>query len=252
MAAEHEEPPRAALITGASGGVGKALCTAFADAGYHVIATDVAQHSALPHAYLPLDLSALPRNPELQSDLLQRLGQHLTGYSLHACVNNAAVQILGHLDQIEDADFQRTLDINLFAPLVLARLLLPQLEAAGGSIVNIGSIHAQATKPGFVSYATSKAALRGLTQALAVDLGPRVRVNVIQPAAVSTEMLRAGFENDSGGYAKLAAYHPVGRIAAPSEIAQMAVLLASERAAFVSGSAIDMHGGIGVRLHDPD
>jgi NAD(P)-dependent dehydrogenase (short-subunit alcohol dehydrogenase family) len=249
---EQAQPKRAALITGANGGIGQALCAAFADAGYRIIATDVARDSALPHTYIPLDLSELPRNPELQSAFLRRVTQQLNGCSLHACVNNAAVQILGHLEQIKDAGFQRTFDVNLFAPLVLARLLLPLLEAAGGSIINIGSIHAQATKPGFVSYATSKAALRGLTQALAVDLGPRVRVNVIQPAAVATEMLRAGFESDPDGYTALTAYHPVGRIAEPLEVAQMAVLLASERAAFVSGSAIDMHGGIGVRLHDPD
>lgn len=248
---EHEQPKRAALITGANGGIGQALCSAFADAGYRVIATDVSPDSALPNVYIPLDLASLPRNPELQSDFLERLTQQLNGCSLHACVNNAAVQILGHLDQIDDADFQRTLDVNIFAPLVLARLLLPLLEACGGSIVNIGSIHAQATKPGFVSYATSKAALRGLTQALAVDLGPRARVNVIQPAAVATEMLRAGFDNDPDGYAELAAYHPVGRIAEPIEIARMAVVLAADDAAFVSGAAFDMNGGIGARLYDP-
>jgi NAD(P)-dependent dehydrogenase (short-subunit alcohol dehydrogenase family) len=241
----------AALITGAAGGIGQALCEEFADAGYQVIASDLAAQPSSPYTDLPLDLAALPGDDALQQDVLRRLDAALDGAPLKVCVNNAAVQILGQLPEVRDQDFQRTVAVNVFAPLVLARLLLPRLEAARGSIVNIGSIHARATKPGFVSYATSKAALRGLTQALAVDLGARVRVNVIEPAAVATDMLKAGFADDPDGYQELAAYHPVGRIAEPAEIARMALYLASDDAAFISGAAIDMHGGIGVRLHDP-
>jgi NAD(P)-dependent dehydrogenase (short-subunit alcohol dehydrogenase family) len=243
---------QAALITGALGGIGRALCEAFTNAGYRVIATDRHPDSAAYPHYIPLDLAALPRNEPLQRAFLAQLGPELDGHPLHVCVNNAAVQILGHLSETADPDFQRTLDVNVFAPLVLARILLPLLEDSGGSIVNIGSIHARATKPGFVSYATSKSALQGLTQALAIDLGPRVRVNVIQPAAVATEMLKAGFSDNPAKLAQLQAYHPVGRIAAPEEIARMAVLLASNDFSFISGATIDMHGGIGVRLHDPD
>jgi NAD(P)-dependent dehydrogenase (short-subunit alcohol dehydrogenase family) len=243
---------QAALITGALGGIGRALCAAFTNAGYRVIATDRQPDPAVFPHYISLDLAELPRNEPLQQAFLAQLKQKLDGHSLYACVNNAAVQILGHLGETTDQNFQRTLDVNVFAPLILARLLLSLLEDSGGSIINIGSIHARATKPGFVSYATSKSALQGLTQALAIDLGPRVRVNVIQPAAVATEMLKAGFADDPAKLAQLQAYHPVGRIAPPEEIARMAVLLASDNFSFISGTTIDMHGGIGVRLHDPD
>ncbi len=243
----------AALVTGALGGVGTALCEAFSKAGYKVIPTDKnAGSGTTPEHFLPLDLTLLPHNEALQQRFLAQLEQALNGHELRVCVNNAATQILGHLGEITDVDFQRTLSVNVFAPLVLARLLLPKLEHSSGSIVNIGSIHARATKPGFVSYATSKSALHGLTQALAVDLGGKVRVNTIQPAAVATEMLRTGFADNPEGYAALEAYHPVGRIGEPHEIAHMAVTLASSEAGFVNGAAIDMDGGIGVRLHDPD
>lgn len=249
---EGTDSPPAALITGANGGIGEALCDAFADAGYRVIATDLAGHGTGRCAYIPLDLSALPRNSFLQQDFLHRVTTALEDSPLRVCVNNAATQILAHLDQVADDDFQRTFDVNVFAPLVLARLLRPRLETARGSIVNIGSIHAHATKPGFVAYATSKAAMLGLTRALAIDLGGRVRINVIQPAAVATDMLKAGFDRNPEGYAALESYHPVGRIAEPREIARMAVMLSSDDAGFMTGAAIDMHGGIGVRLHDPD
>jgi NAD(P)-dependent dehydrogenase (short-subunit alcohol dehydrogenase family) len=243
---------QAALITGAFGGIGRALCEAFDSAGYLVVTTDRGQDQPPGHHHIPLDLAALPRNAALQKAFMAKLEAELNGRALHVCVNNAAVQILGHLGEIADEDFQRTFDVNVFAPLVLARLLLPLLEDSGGSIVNIGSIHAKATKPGFVSYATSKSALQGLSQALAVDIGARVRVNTLQPAAVATDMLRAGFADNPQGYAALESYHPVGRIAQPSEIARLAVLLASKDAAFVNGATIDVHGGLGVRLHDPD
>jgi NAD(P)-dependent dehydrogenase (short-subunit alcohol dehydrogenase family) len=103
-----------------------------------------------------------------------------------------------------------------------------------------------------VCYATSKAALVGLTRALAVDLGSRVRVNAINPAAVATPMLLDGFKGKEALYAALGGMHPLGRIAEPAEIAQVALFLASRKAAFITGAAFDVDGGILSRLHDPD
>ena len=115
----------------------------------------------------------------------------------------------------------------------------------------MSSVHATATKPGFIAYATSKTALVGLTRSLAVDLGPRVRVNCILPAATDTPMLRAGFEGNPQGLAELGAMHPIGRIATPEEVAHVAVFLASKDAAVITGAAFAIDGGIGGRLHDP-
>ena len=121
-----------------------------------------------------------------------------------------------------------------------------------GGVVNIGSIHARTTKPGFVSYATSKAALIGLTQALAVDLGSKgVRVNVVQPAATQTDMLMRGLDGHPEAYDRLAAYHPLERIADPGEIADAVMFLVSANASFITGAVLSVDGGIGVRLHDP-
>jgi NAD(P)-dependent dehydrogenase (short-subunit alcohol dehydrogenase family) len=242
----------AALITGATGGIGSALCQAFADANYFVIATDLKEASTEGDAYIPLDLSRLPRHAQYQSEFLERLEVALSGRPLRACVNNAAVQLLAPLQDISDDDFQNTLDVNLFAPMILTRLLAPKLEASSGSVVNIGSIHARATKPRFVAYATSKAALRGMTQALAVDLGPRVRVNIIEPAAVATDMLRAGLADEPDAYKRLQDHHPIGRIATPAEVANAALFLASPTSGFLTGSVLELHGGIAVRLHDPE
>jgi NAD(P)-dependent dehydrogenase (short-subunit alcohol dehydrogenase family) len=241
----------AVIITGAAGGIGRALCEAFIAAGYLVVGTDRDDRVVNGVRFVRVDLRDLCRGDAERQAMRDALTSALGGASLKALINNAAVQILGASDQVTAGDWQTTLETNLIAPFMLAQLLLPQLEAARGSIVNIASIHAVATKPGFVCYATSKAALVGLTRAMAVDLGPRARVNALLPAAVATQMLVDGFADTPGGLDRLGGMHPLERIAQPLEVARAAVFLASDAASFVSGAALHVDGAIGARLHDP-
>jgi NAD(P)-dependent dehydrogenase (short-subunit alcohol dehydrogenase family) len=242
----------AVLITGACGGIGTALCKGFAGAGYFVVGTDLADQADVGHAYFPCDLSELPRSEAAQTAFLEAVTIAVGEHPLTTCINNAAVQILNPTADIADEDFDRTFRVNVFAPFVITRLLLPMLQRAKGSVINIGSIHATATKPGFVSYATSKAAMRGLTSALAVDLGGDVRVNAIEPAAIETDMLLAGFANNPAGYHDLCNFHPSGAIGQPDEVAKLACFLASEQCPFLTGSIIGLDGGNRGRLHDPE
>jgi NAD(P)-dependent dehydrogenase (short-subunit alcohol dehydrogenase family) len=240
-----------ALITGAAGGIGRVLCAVFRGAGYRVIATDVAGASGVAcDLFVEADLKAVCRDEACLKRFIEQLNLPASG--LTVLVNNAAVQILNRTDMVSVQDWRDTLDVNVLAPFLLTQVLLPYLEQAGGSVVNVGSVHATATKPGFVCYATSKAALVGLTRALAVDLGGRVRVNAINPAAVATPMLLAGFQGKDTQFAALGGMHPLGRVAEPAEIAQAVLFLASRNAAFITGAAFDVDGGILSRLHDPD
>lgn len=170
---------------------------------------------------------------------------------LDVLINHAAVQLLGGGESLSVADWHRTLDVNLLAPFVLTQGLLPQLEGARGSVINISSIHARLTKANFVAYATSKAALSGMTRAMAVDLGGRVRVNAIEPAAIATDMLKAGFAGQPEQYAQLQACHPQERIGTPEEVAALALAMADGDLRFLHGACIGMDGGISGRLHDP-
>ena len=170
---------------------------------------------------------------------------------IRALVNNAAVQILGATEDIRPEQWHETLTVNVSAPFLLSQALVPHLRDAGGSILNIGSVHAQATKKGFISYATSKAALHGLTRALAVDLGPQVRVNCLAPAAVATDMLKAGFEGKEKEFSALEAAHPAGRIGDCEDVAQAALFMLSAKMTFVTGCCFYLDGGILSRLHDP-
>lgn len=243
---------RAALITGASGALGAALCSAFRAEGYRVVGTDRAQAPAGVDAFVRADLvTACAQASELEQ-LAERLKEALAGSELGVLVHCAGLQILAAMGAVQLDDWQQTLAVNLTAPLFLTQTLLPELERAHGVVVNIGSVHARATKPAFIAYATSKAALEGLTRAMAVDLGPRVRVVAVHPAAIDTPMLRAGFVGREERLAGLAAMHPLGRIAAAGEIARFVVLLSGAGAGFATGAAFVLDGGVLSRLHDPE
>jgi NAD(P)-dependent dehydrogenase (short-subunit alcohol dehydrogenase family) len=242
---------RTALITGALGGIGQALCHAFREAEYRVIATDARNGRSIADAFIQFDVCQAVRSQPYRDQVLSRLRGALESTGLEVLVNNAAVQHVNRTEQVTVAELHETLDTNLLGPFVLVQGLLADLERARGSVINIGSVHATATKPGFVSYATSKAALVGLTRALAVDLGPRVRVNAINPGATATPMLLAGFEGKKHAFRKLERMQPLGRIAQPEEIAAVAVFLASKAASFVTGAVLAVDGGVGGRLHDP-
>ena len=244
---------RTALITGANGDIGRALCAAFRGAGWKIVASDQDEAAASPvDAYHVVDLARLCRDTAYQADRLACLRAELAGDGLHVLVHNAATQIVAPVEQLTTGDWHTTLDVNLIAPFLLSQALLPGLQQANGSIINIASIHARLTKPCFTAYATSKAALVGLTRSLAVELGGRVRVNAICPAAIATTMLDAGFANNPHGLARLASHHPSGRIGTTEEVAHAALYLAEADGAFLNGAVIGLDGGIASRLHDPD
>ena len=241
----------AALITGSSGGIGRALCAAFKQAGYFVIGCDVAAAETVSDQFLPVDLNRIGRNAVKRSDFLKLFESTLGKRCLKVLINNAALQHLGPFASLGVDALLETLHVNVLAPALLTQDLLPHLQRAHGSVINIGSVHAQATKPGFVAYATSKSALRGLTVALAVELGRDVRFNIIEPAAIATEMLLAGFHGDTDGLARLETFHPTGSIGQPQDVANLAVYLASDAANFINGAVLGVDGGIRGRLYDP-
>lgn len=248
---------RGVLITGCNGGIGAALVNTFAGAGWTVIGVDKADGEATSEANSPAkrvikaDIGTFCESETNLHAFAEEVRAALGGAPLAALVNNAAVQILGDVATLTHQAFMETMRVNAIAPFMLVKTFLPDLEAANGAVVNIGSVHAEATKPGFAAYATSKAALHGLTRALAVDLGPKVRVNTLAPAATATKMLKAGFDGNAKAFAALEDVHPVKRIAEPDEIARMALFLASKDASFLTGATLYADGGILSRLHDP-
>ncbi len=250
----NQNGPSTVLITGAAGGIGQALVREFQAAGYQVVATDlVPQPLAWPGVtYFQADLARTVVDEAYAATVFARVRKHLAGQGLKVLVNNAAVQILGGMEQLTRQDWNQTLRVNVLAPFFWTQALLPELEAGRGSVLNISSIHARLTKRDFVAYATSKAALSGMTRALAVDLGPRVRVNAIEPAAIETDMLKAGFAEQPERFRRLEGCHPRQRIGQPEEVARLALAIVGGRMGFLHGACIGLDGGIAARLFDPD
>lgn len=243
---------RAAFITGISGGIGVEIGRAFRDAGYFVIGSALTQPPSESCDYfIEADVVNLTRD-EASMLAFKKAVDAVVNVPISVLVNNAAVQFVYATADISLEDWDRTLAVNLTAPFRLAQIFLDDLRSSKGTILNIGSVHAQSTKPNFVAYATSKAALHGLTRALAVDLGPDIKVVCLAPAAVSTPMLVAGFEGRESSFNKLKEMHPAGRIASPKEVADVAVFLSSEVASFATGCTFFLDGGILSRLHDPE
>jgi NAD(P)-dependent dehydrogenase (short-subunit alcohol dehydrogenase family) len=238
-----------ALITGAAGGIGRALVDEFERAGWRVVSVDRVPLDRPGHVQADIaDLVDPEREPH--RTLVERL-RALTGGRCKAVIANAAHQVVKPSDMLSATDWRQTLDVNLLSPFWLAMAFLDELEACRGSVLAISSIHERLTKPGFVAYATSKAALSGLVRALAVDLGTRIRVNALCPAAIATPMLVAGFEGRPEALDALRAFHPAGRLGEPAEVARTALFLCSDAAGFIHGSCLGIDGGIGGRLHDP-
>jgi NAD(P)-dependent dehydrogenase (short-subunit alcohol dehydrogenase family) len=242
-----------AVITGACGDIGQALVRTFVSNGYQVIATDMHEPvKDLPFThFIQTDLQDTVTDEAYASGIYQRIRNYLPDNKLNALINNAATQILGSVDELTREHWLSTLEVNLLAPFFMAQALLPELAANKGSVVNISSIHASLTKPGFVAYATSKAALSAMTRNMAVDIKGSVRVNAIEPAAVSTKMLRAGFASSPANLEDLENLHPVLRIATPEEVANVALFLCSRQASFMHGACVDVSGGIHSCLLDP-
>lgn len=242
-----------ALITGASGGIGSALCSKFFGAGYHVIASDknVPTMACTDYSHVPVDLYSFCVSEQARTEALAQLRVAIGERQLAVIVNNAALQIVKPTAALTANDWLHTLNVNMVAPFLMIQSFLPELEASQGSVINISSIHATLTKPEFVAYATSKAALSGLTRSLSIDLGGRVRVNSICPAAIATPMLIDGFDGKADKMRQLAQMHPIGRIGTPLEVASLALFLASDNATFITGAEFQLDGGISNRLFDP-
>ncbi len=243
-----------ALITGANGGIGRALVRAFHAADYAVIATDMSAQpdDMLCTHYIQADLARTVEDEIYANEIFSHIRQHLNGAGVKLLINNAATQILGGADSLTRRDWLQTLNVNLLAPFIWTQAFLPELEREHGCVINVSSIHARLTKKNFVAYATSKAALSGLTRAMAVDLGARVRINAIEPAAIETDMLKAGFAGKPELYQRLESCHPQMRVGRPEEVACLALAIVGGGMDFLHGACVGLDGGISARLFDPD
>ena len=247
----------AVLVTGAAGAIGHEISRFLLESGYEVIGTDHPDKTPKKEIldfcsyWIPQDLKILCENEQFAKEFCDLVIFKANNSPLVGIVNNAAIQVLKDFSNLSLKDWMLSLEINLIAPILLSKNLINELEKNSGSIVNIGSIHSCLTKSNFSAYSTTKAALSGLTRSMAVELGKRVRVNGVDPAAISTPMLDMGFMGKNELKLKLNSFHPTGSIGNPKDVALAVKFLLDSSNSFLNGSIIDLSGGIKNRLHDP-
>ena len=245
------------LLTGASGGIGIKLLEGLSNNGWHVIATDHPKKEIkLPSdefnfSWVPQDLNLLIGNKSIQREFKDNVLSFCEENNLAVIIHNAATQIVSKFNSLTDDDWQKTFNINFFAPVVINKLFLKNLNKNNGSIVHISSIHSTLTKSNFTAYASSKAALSCLTRSMAVEMGDKVRINAIEPAAIRTKMLEESFSYSKAKIEELSKYHPSGRIGSPNDVLKAVEYLINPENKFINGCIISLGGGIHGKLHDP-
>lgn len=231
-----------AVITGAGQGIGKAIAIAFVAAGAELLLTDF-DPAKLAEAEAELGqegfLADLSRKSELDR-LFARVSERWGG--LDVLVNNAGITHAAELDDLDEADFDRVLAINLKAPL-WGTQAAARLMGQGGAVINMSSVNAVLAIPNQIPYNVSKGALKQLTNVTALALAPRgIRVNAIGPGSIMTDMLR-GIMTDQAARDRVMARTPLGRCGEPEEVAAIAVFLASDESSYITGQTIYADGG---------
>ena len=236
MSSSAPSTRRVMLLTGASRGIGHATVKRFSAAGWRVITCS--RHGFPENC--PWEMG--PEDHLQVGEVKERLA--VDGSVLHALVNNAGISPkgeggsrLGALDTRHE-DWLRVFQVNFFATIMLARGLVEELTRARGSVVNVTSIAGSRVHPfAGAAYATSKAALAGLTCEMAADFGPLgVRVNAISPGEIDTAILSPGTE-------KIVEQVPMRRLGTPDEVAKAIYFLCTDASSYVNGAELHINGG---------
>ncbi len=250
MTESRELAGKVAIVTGAGSGIGYAIAQLFAQNGAAVAinylghgndAQKLAQTIEAAGgraAAVEADVSDAKAVEALVEQAVEAFGK------LDVLVNNAGIEQSQPLLEIDEANWDRTLAVDLKGPFLCLQAAARRMQKTGGSIVNISSIHEDFPFPGYTPYAAAKGGLRMLMRNASLELAPYgIRVNNIAPGAIATP-INAATLADPAKVKRLEELVPLQRMGKPEEVAQVALFLASDRAAYVTGSTYYVDGGI--------
>ncbi len=241
---------RVAFVTGAAHGIGRAIAQAFGSEGAAVACVDIREQAVSTVArdieakgararasYCDVtDGASLERAIE---DTVESFGRLTT-----LVCNAATFTDLAPIDELEEEEWRRALDVNLTGVFLTAKMGVPHLRAHGGSIILIASQMGRVASPGQSAYCATKGALLQLAKVMALDLAPDgIRVNTLSPGAVATERLARRFGSMEAAEREMAPKHPINRLGRPEEVASAAVFLASDESSFMTGADLLIDGG---------
>lgn len=240
---------KVAIITGGGQGIGKAIAKAFLERSCSAVIADSDREAGEETAdelkplgrisFIPADISREQDVKELVRLTLERFGR------LDILVNNAGISINKPLELLSLDEWNRVLGVNLTGPFLCARQAAPQLREREGCIINIASTRAFMSEADTEAYSASKGGIEALTHAMAVSLGPGIRVNCISPGWIETGTWK---KRSQRRIPELSAedhlQHPAGRVGQPEDVAHLALFLASAEASFITGANFIVDGGM--------
>jgi 2-keto-3-deoxy-L-fuconate dehydrogenase len=236
---------KVALVTGGGSGIGQSIVRKFTEAGASVVIVDVDEKrtqevvgSANDITYYTCDITDESQVEQTVSKLSH----------LDILVNCAGIGLVGNVEQTETSDFERLFRVNVEGTFLMIKWTLPLLLASHGSILNIGSVAGMVGVKRRFAYCATKGAIHAMTRQLAVDYPTEFRVNCIAPGTVDTPFVESYLEKyhrheKEKVRAELNQRQPIGRLAKPEEIADLAVYISSPAAAFMNGSVVTIDGG---------
>ncbi|HMJ11366.1 MAG TPA: SDR family oxidoreductase [Polyangiaceae bacterium] len=232
------------VVTGGTQGIGRGIAERFLEAGANVIVCARTADAKPPAAagkealFVAANVRKLEEIERVVALATERFGR------LDVLVNNAGGSPAADAASASPRFLASIIDLNLTAPLLFAQRAnaVMQGQAEGGAIVNIASVSGTRASPGTTAYGAAKAGLLNLTQSLAVEWAPKVRVNAITAGIIRTERAELHY-GDEAGVRAVEATIPLGRMGEPRDIADACLYLASPLAGYVSGAALLVHGG---------
>jgi NAD(P)-dependent dehydrogenase (short-subunit alcohol dehydrogenase family) len=226
------------LVTGGTRGIGRSVAGRFADAGADVVVCGRQEPADCVGLFVACDV----RDPEQVAALIEEVAARYG--RLDVLVNNAGGSPPADTSRASARFHAAIIDLNLTAALTCAREANEAMQSQrhGGCIVNIGSVSGLRPSPGTAAYGAAKAGLINMTQTLAVEWAPRVRVNCVTPGLIRTEDAQEHYGGQEG-LAAVAATVPLGRLGTPGDVADACLFLASPLASYVSGANLVVHGG---------
>jgi NAD(P)-dependent dehydrogenase (short-subunit alcohol dehydrogenase family) len=232
------------IVTGGSMGVGRGITTCFLGAGAEVVICDIEEPKELPSEggrqalFTLADVRDVEQIESVVTFTKEQFGR------LDVLVNNAGGAPMVDTATASARFSESMIRLNLIAPLLFAQQAnaVMQQQEEGGVIINIASVSALRPSPGTAAYGAAKAGLISLTQTLAVEWAPKVRVNAITAGMILTDKARLHY-GDEEGVAAVARTVPLGRMGRPEDVGNTCLYLASPLASYVSGAQILMHGG---------
>lgn len=245
---------RSVVITGGGSGIGRACALKFSAEGANVVIADINEEGAAATASRILASGgksiAVRTNVAEPGSVASLVEKTIRQYGqIHALINSAAIQINKTIEDTSLEEWNAQMAINVGGIFLCSKLFLPHLKATRGSIVSLSSVNGYFAEPSCAGYCATKAAIIGLTKAMAIDHGHEgIRVNCICPGYIDTGLAEGYFQSQSDpakARSEAGKLHALWRIGKAEEVAQVAVFLASDDASFVTGSAYVVDGGFG-------